>query len=536
MNGMKGNNISSQQNRIQLLKSCCTRGILYLLLFYSLVIPLFMLLLSQRRQARESILLQEDQLRISTVASEFRTTFDAVMGDAEYFAHSSTIVHYLSGQMDESYTANDFVSFALIRGVYDQIRLIDLAGQEIIRVNYSFKDGARLVPREELQNKMHRYYFDNALTLDPGELYISPLDLNIEHQQVELPFKPMIRLSTPVAGPDGEVEAVLVLNYLAQELIQLMSHFRVSDDNESMILNADGFWLYSSVPRDEWGFMFPEKEQTGFFSYFPALWEKIMLKGSGQMNMNGDYYTFQGLQFRPNPEMSPDLYLVHKSSGGIIRQALSNFYSAFYLVLAAGTIISLLLAYIHAIRIREGQTIRYMALHDSLTGLVNRKLLMDRLRQSLYSLSRRSRGLAVLFIDQDNFKSINDTLGHEAGDRYLQRFAATVKPLLRKSDTMARMGGDEFVILLEDVASRAEIEIVADKMFKAFRETKESTESDDLPPFSISMGAALALSGNEDPDTLLVHADKAMYYAKKNGKNRIAFWDEKSEEQKVHLV
>ncbi len=518
-----------------LLRQFLSRAVLYLLLFYAVIIPLFLVLLSQRKISRESVLLKEDNLLVSTVASEFRTTFDAVVGDVEYLAHSSTIVHYLSGKMEQSYTTNDFISFADIRGVYDQIRLINLNGQEIIRVNYG-AEGAWPVPDGDLQNKSNRYYFQNALALDPGKIYISPLDLNIERRQVEIPFKPMIRLSTPVAGPDGKPGGVLVLNYLARELIKLMSHFHVSDNQEAMILNADGYYLYSSMPRDEWTFMFPRQEQTGFFSQFPDIWEKIQLNRAGQFFVDGDYYSFQDLQFRPNIEDPPNLYIVNKSSGGIIKQALSNFISAFYLVLAAGSIISLLFAYIHAIRIRERQSVEYMALHDSLTGLVNRKLLMDRLRQSLFALSRRRRGVAVLFIDQDNFKSINDTFGHDAGDRYLRRFAATVKPLLRKSDTMARLGGDEFVILLEDVDSEEEIETVADKMFNTFREVGDEGYPDKLPPFSISIGAALTVSGDEDPEALLVKADKAMYHAKKNGKNRLAFWVDKAGAQKVRLA
>jgi diguanylate cyclase (GGDEF)-like protein/PAS domain S-box-containing protein len=172
--------------------------------------------------------------------------------------------------------------------------------------------------------------------------------------------------------------------------------------------------------------------------------------------------------------------------------------------------------------------VEHLAFHDSLTGLPNRRLLHDRLRQALVKGERGRRVGAVLFVDLDNFKSFNDTLGHDIGDHLLRLVASRLRQVTREADTVARLGGDEFVILLEnldDVGRRAQqhAELVAGKMLRALSAAYylEGHEIHCTPSIGI------ALYGEEQFETmdeLLKQADMAMYDAKASGRNTFRFF------------
>lgn len=163
------------------------------------------------------------------------------------------------------------------------------------------------------------------------------------------------------------------------------------------------------------------------------------------------------------------------------------------------------------------QRILQMAFHDMLTGLPNRRLLQDRIAQALAHARRNKNKIAVLFIDLDHFKPINDLMGHDAGDLLLKEVAARLSASVRAEDTVARQGGDEFIVLLSKITNAQDAEAVAGKILARLTE-----------PFQIkgkelqiggSLGIALFPSDGEDADTLLKNSDTAMYYAKQNGRN-----------------
>jgi diguanylate cyclase (GGDEF)-like protein/PAS domain S-box-containing protein len=173
-------------------------------------------------------------------------------------------------------------------------------------------------------------------------------------------------------------------------------------------------------------------------------------------------------------------------------------------------------------RVQVQERLQHMAQHDALTELPNRVLFLDRLKQSLARARWHQRLVAVLFVDMDRFKTINDTLGHEVGDRLLQALAERFTVGVREGDTVARFGGDEFVILLDDVASEKDIGAVAQKILEAL-----------APPFTIdgqslyitaSIGVSLYPNDGEDSGTLVKNADIAMYRAKEIGKNTYQFY------------
>lgn len=167
------------------------------------------------------------------------------------------------------------------------------------------------------------------------------------------------------------------------------------------------------------------------------------------------------------------------------------------------------------------ETIRQMAYHDALTGLPNRLLFSDRLGIALARARRNHKTVAVAMLDLDHFKDVNDTLGHDVGDRLLKAAAERLNTLLRKSDTVARFGGDEFVLILPDLKGREDVIPVAQKVLDNFR--KPILVDTHQLSLTTSIGIALYPHNGTDETTLLKNADIAMYKAKQGGRDRCHF-------------
>jgi diguanylate cyclase (GGDEF)-like protein/PAS domain S-box-containing protein len=163
-----------------------------------------------------------------------------------------------------------------------------------------------------------------------------------------------------------------------------------------------------------------------------------------------------------------------------------------------------------------------LAHYDTLTGLPNRALLQDRMRQAMARADRGQTLLAVMFLDLDRFKEINDSLGHAAGDEVLKEAARRLQACLRSTDTVGRLGGDEFTVLLEDVHQVEEISILAGKILAAFAEPAE-VGGHELH-LSTSIGVTVYPLDDQDANTLLKNADIAMYQAKQEGRNNFQFF------------
>jgi diguanylate cyclase (GGDEF)-like protein/PAS domain S-box-containing protein len=183
-------------------------------------------------------------------------------------------------------------------------------------------------------------------------------------------------------------------------------------------------------------------------------------------------------------------------------------------------------------RKRTESQLQHDALHDALTGLPNRVLFLDRLEHAMRRDIRRGGGdrTAVLFLDLDRFKIVNDSLGHLVGDHLLIEVARRLESALRPGDTVARLGGDEFTVLLEDLADREEAEVVADRMLDTLTSPFE-VEDRELY-LSASIGIAIATEGAQ-PGEVIRDADAAMYRAKAEGKGRHAMFDAKLHEAAV---
>jgi len=172
--------------------------------------------------------------------------------------------------------------------------------------------------------------------------------------------------------------------------------------------------------------------------------------------------------------------------------------------------------------IKNKQTIERLAYYDSLTGLANRTLLQDRMQKALQLAKRQKLNLAVMFLDLDHFKLINDTLSHSVGDELLIHISKILKIHLRESDTLSRLGGDEFIILLPSINSDKDAHIIAEKIQKTLQ-SKHDIGKHQLYITS-SMGIAMYPQHGETTDELIRNADTAMYEAKNSGRNNYVFY------------
>jgi diguanylate cyclase (GGDEF)-like protein/PAS domain S-box-containing protein len=167
------------------------------------------------------------------------------------------------------------------------------------------------------------------------------------------------------------------------------------------------------------------------------------------------------------------------------------------------------------------ERIHYLAYHDSLTGLPNRTLLIDRLEQAIRESHRRNTMVGVIFIDLDNFKTVNDTLGHDFGDELLQSAAMRIRTSLRDSDTVARLGGDEFIVLITNPDSPSDLSLVSQKINQAM--SVPFVISGHTFHITCSIGMSIYPRDGQDSGVLLRTADEALYQVKKEGRNRAKF-------------
>ena len=190
-----------------------------------------------------------------------------------------------------------------------------------------------------------------------------------------------------------------------------------------------------------------------------------------------------------------------------------------YLFIAVGLL--LVWALLFRIVSLASRRLRRQATHDALTGLPNRVLLEDRIERAIANAARRDEEVAVLFIDLDRFKEINDTLGHAYGDELLRQVALRLGEVVRHGDTLARLGGDEFAVLLPGVKSRDTVESIADRLRDALH--RSFTAGGTTLDIEASIGVALSPDHGTKPDELLVSADIAMYSAKQSKAGAVFF-------------
>ena len=218
---------------------------------------------------------------------------ESLNSDLTFLASHSTTSVTVNQPSPENIAAlaDDFIKFSASKSIYDQIRWIDETGMERVRVD--FLQGAPvLISDEQLQDKSKRYFFIETIKLKPGEIFTSPLDLNIEHDRIEEPFKPMLRIATPVTDQKDKNRGIVILNYLGNDLLQAFTQASEQTDAHNMLVNSEGYWLKSNNPIDEWGFMFKRSDLT-LAARSPVAWQQIRNSEEGQLELEDGLWTWK---------------------------------------------------------------------------------------------------------------------------------------------------------------------------------------------------------------------------------------------------
>ncbi|MDG9922155.1 MULTISPECIES: diguanylate cyclase [unclassified Pseudomonas] len=460
---------------------------------------------------------------------------------------------------------------------YMQIRLISATGHGLEQVRID-RDGERLlkIGGAKLQEKGHYAYVFDTLRLPPGEVRLSPIVINHELGAHSGLGKPTLHVSTPVADADGKAGALIVINVdldqlFAQIKSDLPSHYQVYLSNRwgDLLIHPDhrrtfgfdqGRRLFIQEEFPEVAALLDEDKESSLVSHardsahdLVAAFVRLTVNASSP-----ERFIVLGLAQPEDHVLAETNRLGQRIVQVVILSSLLTLAIAIIASRAmTHSLKSITLAVEQFTRERRsgplpvqrqdelGQLARsfaqmqeeildqldelnqsrnaleHLARHDALTGLPNRRMFFERLEHALANARRSAMPLAVLFVDLDHFKQLNDSLGHGAGDRVLQAVANLLRSATRESDTVARLGGDEFVILIEQMDDPQRVIAVLHKLHERFQ----------LPMLldghevqvQASMGVSLFPRDGDDIESLLQQADRAMYAAKNAGRNTYSY-------------
>jgi diguanylate cyclase (GGDEF)-like protein len=466
--------------------------------------------------------------------------------------------------------AQVFANFIDHHSEYLEVRLIARQhyGLEMIRFDRAAPRAVR-VEQSGLQEKGQFAYVFDTLALAPGRIYISPIAVNHEHGAHSAEGKPELRIGTPVASADGKVVGVVVIDV---DLASLLKTLQVDlpSDYQVYLANDWGDFLIHPDASQTFGFdkgrrIFMQDSFAATKPLFAQAKSDVLLNGLDDPSEAADqvlafvrkpFGASEGNRFvvlglaKPLSDVLADANLL---GGSIVRMVLV--FSALALILAilfarALTQPLQLLAHaathffaeptpdalplkrtdeigvlarcfdlmrqeiqsqFDALRNKQHE-LTHLANHDVLTGLPNRMLFMDELEASIRHATLRAERLAVLFVDLDGFKQINDRYGHSVGDDVLVVVAQRLRNVLSKEDLVARFGGDEFIVLVKGTRSTEAAPVIAARILR----TLDNSLSVDGR--SVKVGASIGISrfpaDGTTAETLLLNADAAMYAAK----------------------
>lgn len=293
------------------------RALIYFLLISITVYTGVYIFEYERFSVERQSLVKAEAMKLDLASETMLRDLSRVAANIGILADSPELHRYLRAPTadTEKQLQNVFLSYTRRTGIYDQIRFIDADGYERVWTNYNGKK-AWVVPAEQLQRKADRYYFSQAIGLSPGEIYVSPLDLNVENGEIEQPIKPALRVAMPVFNSAGEAHGVLVLNYLAQYLIDHFHEVMIGGIGDAMLVNEGGYWLSSPRAEEEWGFMYGNDHQ--FPRRFPSAWARIKSGDEGIYQDETGLFIFNSLQPRSAFEIQA------LSSNGEVWKAISH--------------------------------------------------------------------------------------------------------------------------------------------------------------------------------------------------------------------
>jgi diguanylate cyclase (GGDEF)-like protein len=519
----------------------------------------FSLYNEEQDRARETIAAGE-RLRLAAGVRALNGDLAGLAGDVRFLASLPSLSAAMNGADEASIArlSGDLRAFSASRRIYDQVRWIDETGMERVRVDFA-QNEALVLPFDRLQDKGQRYYFTAAMQLGRDEVYVSPLDLNVEQGRVETPFKPMIRVAQRVWDDDGNPRGIVVVNFFGSHLLDT---FVTVVQSGGMVfpvslLNRDGYWLKGQHPADEWGFMFGRKES--FATRHAVAWERIAGGQRGQFEDESGLWSFETVHPRlagtlplsavqveaagHPPDADDQVWKIvsHVPAQAMRAQGARNLGGwllitlLFLGALTAGCVVlaranqrrDAMAENLRALNRKledkvsqRTEELRQQAIRDPLTGLFNRRYLDETLPREVHRALRDNMPLAVVMIDLDHFKRFNDEWGHEAGDAVLLGAAELLLDGLRASDIACRFGGEELLVVMPgaDTAEAVRrITAIAGEM----RKLATRVMGRELPPITFSAGVAIVPDHGGEAETVVRAADRAMYLAKETGRDRV---------------
>ncbi|MDX8396160.1 MAG: diguanylate cyclase [Mariprofundaceae bacterium] len=248
----------------------------------------------------ETLLIQEQKI-IASQHLAIANIFETIISDIEILSLHSDLIALLSAQDSQTFKrhqkelSQEFLAFITHKKVFDQLRVINKDGWELVRVE-QFKNTVRLVPQEQLQNKKPRFYFKTAITSPPNTIHVAAINLNIEQGQVEIPHKPVSQISMSLGSHDGITRGVLVLNYLAGNLFNIIDNLASSSEGSMQLLNTNGFWIKAPQEKNQWGHIIKTRKDRAFSIDYADAWQQITQAKSGQFINAQGLFTFTKIQ------------------------------------------------------------------------------------------------------------------------------------------------------------------------------------------------------------------------------------------------
>lgn len=496
----------------------------FLIVFFFSFSLFFVFEFQSSKDELEEIKKSETEL-ISFEDRLMKEKFQKVVGDLYYL--KNIYKDELLAKENLTEISKNWLEFSKQRRNYDQIRFIDKKGDERIRVNKE-KGLYNIVKGANLQNKKDRYYFTETKKLNNEMIFISPFDLNIENNEIETPYKPMVRFSLPINNEENEFQGMIILNYLGENVIKDFKNLAKNSKGEVSLVNSDGYWLSSNQSKNDFSFMFKDQKNNSFSNKYPKEWEKI--QGNQQQ-----FITDQGLVTAESIDLEDPLkthnsifaknsswYTIsivdQKNLPGIslsrnpllaIQRVILNNKLAFLMV----SLISLLAGLLAYLNKKRYQEIKYFSEYDLLTNAFNRRAGYRRLEKLTHKKGKRESIFSLCFMDVNGLKEVNDQLGHEYGDQLLVTASKLVRENIRQKDFLFRQGGDEFVIIFKDLKEK-EAESIWKRILSEFEEVNHSKRF----PFTISVSHGIVEYNKDfkdDLNTLIKKADTKMYEEKK---------------------
>lgn len=437
----------------------------------------FFLLNIQIEQEVQKLIL-ESQAEVESIRNVVESNILQLVKDSEIFA--GFISHH--GDISSDYMKEMtqlFIDNIQLRKNYMKMRILDLSGKEVIRVD-RVNDIPISKAEDELQDKSERYYFKDTANIDNDETYLSDLDLNVEKGEIEVPFKPTLRSGKKIVV-DGNNLGYLILNYDIGNLIDHIHRKNNSIYKSKIIVNDRGDFIFSNKAEDNWSFVF-DKKAKGMNEKYPEIWGQVNRHNKGYSEGDGWIVIYEKIDFRnllldnrielSSISKSKGLYLIDYISDGHIKILRENIVKRnrkyLYLSLFIGFILSLGLASILTRLSIYKKTIKKNKKYDSLTALLNRDTGLKILNEKISKAKKKKSIISVSILKIRNIKLINRKYGYNFGDDIIKELGKIIFLTLEGDEGEAiRLSGNSFLIYMEDVdqvKTKINLDIICEKI------------------------------------------------------------------------